>query len=324
MSVCSVCLEDGIEVPSVHKAKTKDEYFCQFHWDMRKTISFKCFDCEERVGYWVKYCGSYSKSIYYCKDCASTQNPDTLHINPYLCMVCHSDKAVFAEKGKVATHCKECKLDGMSNLYKGFCEKCQVKRAIFGYKYRSPLRCGLCKDEMMKDCMNKLCVVCDKKRPNYGFVVNMQSGKLKPPTHCGDCKVYGMSDIRNKKCEYCNKRQGSRYVQNVLMCSGCETNANLNKKCLKCAKRIALFGYLPNHEPTHCYMCKEMYYGVCKNMLCHKCGECAKYLNNRTEYVCEGCKTEDCYSIMVCEGCNKNKNGNLSKFCLDCFFEKNN
>jgi hypothetical protein len=126
-------------------------------------------------------------------------------------IVCKTKRANFANPGdKVAKHCGDCKLDGMTDIKSRKCIVCKTKNPVFGNPGDKVAKhCGDCKLDGMTDIKNPKCIVCKTKQPVFANPGD------KVAKHCGDCKLDGMTDIKSPKCksDWCSTRISNKQYE---------------------------------------------------------------------------------------------------------------
>jgi hypothetical protein len=172
------------------------------------------------------------------------------------CQDCDKD-AGYGYKGGKRLYCCNDKKDGMINLKGYICstEPC-IRRAAYAYsKDDDKLYCGQCKDINMINVLNPMCIVCHEKQPRYNY-----DGEKKGK-YCKEDKLEGMVDVITKKCKKCKK---------IIACYGflggekeyCVTHKlegmkDLSKReCLEC-DITPIFNYEGEKQGIYCSVHKK-------------------------------------------------------------------
>jgi hypothetical protein len=132
------------------------------------------------------------------------------------CVKCKDKCPSFGfEGGKKATHCTNCKENGMIDLKHPKCVLCKETRPIFALEGEKATHCKDCKESNMIDVVNSKCF-CGLKLPSFGF----EGGNR---THCVSCKTVGMIGLKHPKC-FCGKHKPSFGLKGkkATHCSQCK------------------------------------------------------------------------------------------------------
>ena len=230
----------------------------------------------------------------HCGDC---KEDGMIDIKSKKCIKCNKKQPNFNKPGEtVVTHCGDCKEDGMIDIKHPKCIKCEKKIPTFNKPGETvATHCGDCKEVGMINIISKRCIKCEKKIPTFNKPGETQA------THCGDCKEIGMVDIKNPKCIKCkNKIPNFNKPEETLAthCGYCKEVGMINiksKKCIKCNKKIPTFNKPGETVATHCGDCKEVGMVDIKSKKCIKCEKKQPVFNKPDETVATHCG--DCKEV---------------------------
>jgi hypothetical protein len=238
----------------------KKEDMADFRYGICRYINDNNIQCNIRATY-----GKIgTKNASYCYSCYNKLDDEIKktieNVVSKKCIKCEKKRPTFNKPGETtASHCGDCKEEGMINIVSKRCIKCEKKQPNFNKPGETlATHCGDCKEDGMIDIKNKRCIKCQKKQPTF----NKPGETI--ATHCGDCKEDGMINVLEKrKCIKCEKKRptfNKPGKTQATHCGDCKEEGMIDivsKKCIKCKKKQPLFNKPGETVATHCGDCKE-------------------------------------------------------------------
>jgi hypothetical protein len=246
------CKTEGCEERAEYGYEHKVFIACKIHrilepeeLRMVNVKNKRCIKCKKTMDPIYGLEGGEKTHCYKCRE------PEMVNLKEYKKCFCNRVLPSFGfKKGKAnATHCKDCKTEGMFNVTEKKCF-CGKHQPVFGTVIRKATHCSSCKTPEMFDVINEICF-CGKARPSFGL-------EIKKSTHCKECKTPEMFNVNCKKC-FCGRVQPSFALSGnqASHCYDCKTSGMINVNAKRClTEHCDTYAWNPNYEDyfMRCFM----------------------------------------------------------------------
>lgn len=178
---------------------------------------------------------------------------NTIDIAHTKCIVCKIKRPNFGFTHKKPTHCKDCKLPGMTDVNNKKCEVCKKIQPIYNFPgSKNATHCNNCKLEGMVDVLNSLCPKCKTKQKRYSYPEDEK------PALCAACREPGMIDRYAPLCKRCNVQAKYNYPDEKLgaYCLNHKLRGMVDVMNRRCKSEGCLTRPNPNSDyEGHCVRC---------------------------------------------------------------------